>query len=310
MYIKKSHLWSLVRARIEPKHDKSGRPETRPHAHFENVQPCVMIKSKYWAWMAKRHAASEGSVRLGFKLRTYMLGARLWPERMAPAGDAVPYVGGSRTLPARLDPRTWIAALSNTLAAEQERWFPWSVAAFGAGIAAYFGLSAEPSLLIAGIVVVASIMLGAIGFINTNTLVRFACALVAAAGLGFAAGKLRTERVDAPIIARDTGPVRITGRVENVEIRAANRARIVLATLTMEDSDAPPNRVRLTLIGRVLSKPPCPGPLFQRSPLCGRRPSRCSPTATTSHGGPISRASGVSDSLTARRNRPKAPRHP
>ena len=107
--------------------------------------------------------------------------------------------------------------------------------------------------------VLASAVFGSIARISTNTMIRFACVLIAAGGLGFAAAKLRTERVDAPIIARDTGPVRITGRIENVEIRAANRARIVLATSTMEDSAAPPGRVRLTLIGARAVEAAVPG---------------------------------------------------
>jgi len=178
-----------------------------------------------------------------------MLGARLWPERMVPAGETVQPYGPPRTLSIYKLPQSLIAAFSGMLEAERERWFPWSVAAFGSGIAAYFGLGSEPSWLIAGAIVVASAVLALLGLVSSNTIMRFACALVAAAGLGFAAGKLRTERVAAPIIARDTGPVRITGRIENVEIRAANRARIVLTTSTLEDSDAPPGRVRLTLIG-------------------------------------------------------------
>jgi competence protein ComEC len=156
-------------------------------------------------------------------------------------------------------PKVIVDALSRTLAAEQERWLPWSVAAFAAGIAAYFGLNAEPSLILAGAIVMAALAAGVLGHVSTNTLARFAFALIAAAGLGFAAGKLRTERVDAPIIARDTGPVRVTGRIEDVEIRAANRARIVLATSSLEDSDAPPKRVRLTLIGTRAVEAAVPG---------------------------------------------------
>jgi len=164
-------------------------------------------------------------VRLGFKLRTRMLGARLWPERMAPSAETVHPRGRPGVLSVFKSPRTLVASLSETLAAEQERWFPWAVAAFGGGIAAYFGLSTEPSLLVAGAVVLASAVFGSIAHISTKTLIRFACALIAASGLGFAAAKIRTERVDAPIIARETGPVRITGRIESVEIRAARVGR-------------------------------------------------------------------------------------
>jgi competence protein ComEC len=198
-------------------------------------------------------------VRIGFKLRTRMLGARLWPERMAAADESVQPYGSQGAASSTKLPQRLIATLARTLAAEQERWFPWAVAAFGAGIAAYFSLSAEPSWFFAGAIVVMSAVLSLIGTISTSAVIRFACALVAASGLGFAAGKLRTERVDSPIIARDTGPVRITGRIENVEIRGTNRARIVLATSTLEDSDAPPGHVRLTLMGARAVQAAVPG---------------------------------------------------
>jgi competence protein ComEC len=178
---------------------------------------------------------------------------------MAPAAEAIQPRGRTSVLAVVKSPGNLATVLSATLAAEEDRWFPWSVAAFGAGIAAYFGLSFEPSLYVAGAAVLVSAAVGWFARVSTNTLLRFACALVAASGLGFAAAKIRTERVDAPIIARETGPVRITGRIENVEIRAANRARIVLATETMEDSDAPPERVRLTLMGARAVEAAVPG---------------------------------------------------
>jgi competence protein ComEC len=79
---------------------------------------------------------------------------------------------------------------------------------------------------------------------------RFLCAVIAAGGLGFAAAKLRTVRIDAPIIARDMGPVRLTGRIESVDIRAANRVRIVLAPKTLGDRTTKlPQLVRLTMMG-------------------------------------------------------------
>jgi hypothetical protein len=135
-----------------------------------------------------------------------MLGARLWPERMAPAAEAVQPSGRTGALAVLKSPRDLATVLSATLAAEEDRWFPWSVAAFGAGIAAYFGLSFEPSLYVAGAAVLVSAAVGWFARVSTNTLLRLACALVAASGLGFAAAKIRTERVDAPIIARIRDP--------------------------------------------------------------------------------------------------------
>ena len=151
-------------------------------------------------------------MRIGFKLRTRMLGARLWPERLAAAGEpSSPWTQGTASSIASC-PRALIATF-----------VPHSRSRAGAlvsrgrrrvrrGHRSVFR-SQAPSRrwLFAGAIVVVSAVLGLIGTISTNTVVRFACALVAASGLGFAAGKLRTERVDAPIIARDTGPVRITG---------------------------------------------------------------------------------------------------
>jgi competence protein ComEC len=198
-----------------------------------------------------------GKVPIGFKLRTRMLGARLWPERMAPERPSGPTPEWAFSAVRR--PKIIVEALSKTLAAEQERWFPWSVAAFAGGIAAYFAASSEPTLVVTGAIALVAVASGVLGYVSTNTVVRFACALLAAAGMGFAAGKLRTERMDAPIIARDTGPVRVTGRIEDVEIRAANRARIVLAPSSLEDSDTPPARVRVTLIGTRAVETAVPG---------------------------------------------------
>jgi hypothetical protein len=42
-------------------------------------------------------------------------------------------------------------ATGRNLAAEQERWLPWCVVAFGAGIASYFALQDEPLLVFAGV---------------------------------------------------------------------------------------------------------------------------------------------------------------
>ena len=56
-------------------------------------------------------------------------------------------------------PRAFAEALSRQLALEQERWFPWCVVAFGAGIVVYFALGTEPSRLAAALVASAAIAL-------------------------------------------------------------------------------------------------------------------------------------------------------
>jgi competence protein ComEC len=176
---------------------------------------------------------------------------RLWPQ--AAGANAVPYPESPAA--ARERPSAaWLRSLANAgvvnLGKEEERWFPWCVVAFGAGIAVYFGLKEEPSLWLGMAAALLALLCGMRGQRGAGTLMRFVCALVAAGGFGFAAATLRTLSVDAPVIARDMGPVQLTGRIESVDVRAPNRVRIVLAPSRIGDGNtAPPRRVRLTSIG-------------------------------------------------------------
>ena len=107
--------------------------------------------------------------------------------------------------------------LLHNLAAEEERWLAWSVAAFGSGIAIYFSLKAEPSLTLAAAVGLAGLLCALRPPRAAGTAMRFLCVLLAAGALGFAAAKLRTFLIDAPVITRDMGPVPLVGRIETVE---------------------------------------------------------------------------------------------
>jgi competence protein ComEC len=193
-------------------------------------------------------ASSKGAaVGIGLKpgLRGFV--ARLRPQ---PAGaDAMPWPGVSGLQPRA--PTGLLQGLLKTvpasLAAEQERWFPWCVVAFGSGIAIYFALQTEPSIWLAIFIALAAAVAASRGPKGAGTAMRFLCMLIAAGGLGFAAAKLRTVLIDSPRIMRDVGPVKITGRIEQVEIKTAKRARILLAPQTIADGKIA--RVRLTLVG-------------------------------------------------------------
>src|SRR6267378_4536128 len=128
-----------------------------------------------------------------------MLGARLWPERATMDAAAVPQARPESQSFVVALPRALVEALSRHLAVEQERWFPWCVVAFGAGIVVYFALGTEPSRLVAALVALAAIAFAASGLRSSSTFTKLLCALIAASSLGFTAAKLRTERVDAPI---------------------------------------------------------------------------------------------------------------
>ena len=190
-------------------------------------------------------------MRIGLGSRLRAFAALAWPQHAAANAAAFPAGGtvlsrhsGAGVL------RGLAEAAQRNLGAEEERWLAWCVASFGAGIAVYFALQAEPSLTLACAVAGAALLCACWRPRIAGTAMRFLCAIVAAGGLGFGAAKLRSLRIDAPIIMRDMGPVRITGRIQSVDIRAPNRARIILAPATLGDGTTEkPHLVRLTLIG-------------------------------------------------------------
>ena len=107
--------------------------------------------------------------------------------------------------------KSFAGVLLRNLAAEEERWLGWCVVGFGSGIAIYFSLKAEPSLGLAGAVGLVGLLCTLRARRDTGTVMRFLLVLVAAGSLGFAAAKLRTFLIDAPMITRDLGPVPLTG---------------------------------------------------------------------------------------------------
>ena len=140
-------------------------------------------------------------------------------------------------------------AISAALAGEEERWFPWSVVAFGTGIAIYFALGSEPGPAVAAAVVLIGLAVLVARRQISAVLVGFILLLAGTSALGFADAVLRTRIVAAPVISRETDPVRITGRVEDVDIRAPDRARVILAVSSIAGGGTKPDFVRLTVSG-------------------------------------------------------------
>jgi competence protein ComEC len=149
--------------------------------------------------------------------------------------------------------------LSANLGAEQERWFPWVVVGFGAGIALYFSLPTEPSFAMAVGVVGAALGCVALKREVSSTAGGFLLLFAASALFGFADSQLRTRIVAAPVISREIGPVRLAGRVEDVEIRAPDRARIIIAVIQIDGQENHPAFVRLTISGERALRNAQPG---------------------------------------------------
>ncbi len=127
----------------------------------------------------------------------------------------------------------WLVNSVRTQAlADRFRWALWLPFAIGVGDAIYFALPAEPewgwAVAVFGLVLV--MILAAAAF--QASVLRMACALVAAASLGFSAAELRTEIVRAPVLATQIGPVGLDGRIQSVQ-QHGKRARLVLSHIAV-----------------------------------------------------------------------------
>ncbi len=174
---------------------------------------------------------------------------------MAQVSGAEPRSGDSGVAVGRPSRLSLLDALARQLEAEQERWFLWLPVAFGAGIALYFMLPAEPWMLAATLPVVAAL---ALRLVARGTLASLMSAALLTAVLGVAAAKLRTEAVRAPVLERQIGPVEVRGFLELIEPRPTRGQRLTLRVTGIANlaPDVWPYRVRVrTMIENRELKP-------------------------------------------------------
>jgi competence protein ComEC len=149
--------------------------------------------------------------------------------------------------------RFGLGTLGEVLELERDRWFLWVPVLFAGGIGIYFQLPAEPhwTLPLAGLLAAIALRLllrrGVLAAVTTAVLLSFALGLVAA--------KARTEALRAPVIARPTAVVEITGHVERIEPRLPKGYRLTLRVIAIAGvpADATPFRIRLKAL---IDEPP------------------------------------------------------
>jgi len=151
--------------------------------------------------------------------------------------------------------------------------------AFGLGAAGYLGMSVEPALWLAGIIaVLATLIAGMTRRRPGWSRLAVPTALAAFAAAGFLAGKLRAERVAAPIAPAGQASRLIEGWVVDVASPGRSGARLLIAPVRISGL-APrdtPVRVRITL--RDDQAPP-PGSAVIVRAVIGPPPSPASPGA-------------------------------
>lgn len=228
----------------------------------------------------------------------------------ARAADGWPETGehAAPTPRARIRRRSiWGAAgrfFSAAVAEQALRWPLLVPLAIAAGAAAYMTAPSEPSWLLVGappaIFFAASLATRRLlaGFLS------FACLLVAFAGAGALAGKIRSHAVAAPVLSREMGPVRIEGTLAEIDASERSR-RIRLHVRAMEGltPEQTPHDVRFSYRGEIgfapgraiacraiLSPPPQPtvpgdyafhrDAWFQQLGAVGFSIGQCAPLAT------------------------------
>ncbi len=128
--------------------------------------------------------------------------------------------------------RRLVDALQAVLEAEQDRWFLWTPVLFGVGVLIYFWLPMEPERLVVISLLAASFMIAMLA--RDGLFIRLASTASLIVAAGFAAAKVRTDWVAAPVLERQIGPVTVTGWVELVEPRPVRGQRLTVRVASFD----------------------------------------------------------------------------
>ena len=196
---------------------------------------------------------------------------------MAPAGRWAAGLSMRRLrLPSLAEFGGWVR---EQLAAQADRAFLWTPVAFGAGSAIYLGLKNEPPLwpaAVAAVLLVAAAF-GARWWGRSRALAIFV-ALLAVTACGFAATRLRTQTVAAPIAPAKLGVVPLEGWVVDVANPSETGERLLIAPVWIARLSwaQTPKRIRLVVpAGGVLG----PGQAIRVTALLDPPPGPAAPGA-------------------------------
>lgn len=142
--------------------------------------------------------------------------------------------------------RRLLARATTDFDVERERWFLWVPPVFALGIAAYFKLLFEPGLATA-LLPLAGLLLMTWMLRRSPWIVVVQISAIAAAG--FAAAKLRTETVRAPVLVQSLRAAEVEGVVEQIERRANGSQRVTMRVRQISGLPAEwtPRRIRIRL---------------------------------------------------------------
>lgn len=149
--------------------------------------------------------------------------------------------------------------IQNLFLQERNRWLLWAPVGLGAGIAAYFNLNFEPSLVVLAttpVVAIAALLLR-----RHWNLCLITCVVLTFV-LGFNAAQLETWMLAKPMLDRQMGPVGVTGRLMYTEVMPEG-VRITLKDLQIGHlaPEHTPYKIRIKLNNKDLTDVPPAGSL-------------------------------------------------
>ncbi|MGH6870997.1 MAG: ComEC/Rec2 family competence protein [Rhizomicrobium sp.] len=138
--------------------------------------------------------------------------------------------------------------LVRSFLAERERWALWLPVALGAGVGLYFALPVEPSFGLGAAIGIAGVLCGGAAVLGPESWFRAVLAVIAAMGIGFAAAKLRTDHVAAPVLQHRIGPLAVIGRVEAAQVHGTG-TRVTLTVNAIGEISVSrlPRKVRVSI---------------------------------------------------------------
>jgi len=171
-----------------------------------------------------------------------------------------------------------LAALARAELRENEsKTFLWAPVAFGLGAAAYLEAEREPSLwLLAGWTAALVASWWAARRWRASALVVALASLAAFGAAGALAGKVRSDRVAAPVMAGERIVRRVDGFVVDVVSPGAGGPRLLIAPVSISGlpTDRTPKRIRVTIGENALPKP---GQAIRLKAMLGQPPPPAAP---------------------------------
>lgn len=139
-------------------------------------------------------------------------------------------------------------SLSAAFFEDRSRWFLWWPVGMGLGISLYFSLSHEPWLNYVSILLFISFSETCIVFLFwRHRLIPFFLSMtIFSLMLGFAAAKIRTDRLTTPFLMSKIETIKGTGRIIDIE-EQPNRHRLTLDNLIFAEEGPNLHKVRLSL---------------------------------------------------------------